>query len=366
VRLLDRLLLKIFLPVFFISLAFFVLIIELMDLFGNLVRYLNLEVPLSAILQVQLLFLPRALTFALPIAVLFAAAYALGTLYSNNELIAVFGAGVPIWRFTAPLIVGGVVLSVALFFFQEYVVIDTFRQKNELSRQMLNISRSFSNTNVTVRSAGGRMIYSAEYYNDANRELSRILILERNERGQFVERIDAERARWSNQAGIWIIDNGTRYLLADPEAPVGQQEIISEPFTRLEDVRYAMPPERFRRSGQTIDELRFDEAREWVLGLRDAGQAYRQPLTSYYSRFSFPLTPFIVVLLASGLGGRFRKNVLLMSLFVSLVASVVYYVTGMVAELLAGDAVLPPLVGAWLGVVLFTAGGIAILKTART
>nr|MDA3949816.1 LptF/LptG family permease [Spirochaeta sp.] len=317
-------------------------------------------------IQVQLLFLPRAVTFSLPIAVLFAEAYAHGTLYSNNELIAVFGAGVPIWRFTAPLIIFGFILSIGLFFFQEYVVIDTFRQKNEQSRQMLNVSRSFSNTNVTIRSAGGQMIYSAEYYNDASEELSRILILERNQDGQFIERIDAERARWSEQDGIWHIENGTRYRLIDPDAPVGEQEVISEPFTRLEVDRYTMPPQRFRRSGQTIDELRYDEAREWVFGLRDAGQAYRQPLTSYYSRFSFPLTPFIVVLLASGLGGRFRKNVLLMSLFVSLVASVVYYVTGMVAELLAGDAVLPPLVGAWLGVVLFTVGGIAILRTART
>ena len=110
---LARFLLRTFLPVFLAALVFFILIIQLVDLFANLVRYLNLEVPLASIAQVQLLFLPRALAYALPVALLFATGFTLGSLYSNNELIAVFGAGVPIWRFTAPLIALGLLLSVA-------------------------------------------------------------------------------------------------------------------------------------------------------------------------------------------------------------------------------------------------------------
>lgn len=367
-RLFDRLLMQTFAPVFILSLAFFVLIIELMDLFSNLVRYLNLEVAAVDILRVQLLFLPRAVAFALPIALLFAAAYALGTLYANNELIAVFGAGVPIWRFTAPLVLTGIVLSVGLFFFQEYVVIDTFRQKNALSRRLLNISRSFSNTNVTVRSSDGDLIISAEYFNDATDELSRVIVV-RREDGEFVERIDARVARWEPDTARWLIEEGTRYFVAPPEndgARPTQRGITGETIQRYTDPEISIPPERFQRSGETVDELRFDAAREWVLGLRDAGQAYRRPLTDYYGRFSFAMTPFIVVLLSSGLGGRFKKNVLLMSLFVSLVTSVVYYVTGMVAEILAGDGVIPPIAGAWAGAVLFTVVGIVLIKTART
>lgn len=358
-RLFDRLVLKTFVPIFFFSLAFFVLIIQLMDLFANLVRYLNLEVPAAAIFRVQLLFLPRAVSFALPVSILFAAAYALGSLYSNNELIAVFSSGVPIWRFTAPLVIIGLFLSVALFVFQEYVVIETFRQKNEETRRLLNISRSFSNTNVTVRSADGGEVYSADYYNDVTRELSRAVVLLRGPEGSFEERIDAERGSWDAEASAWQFRDGSRYVY--------EEGIIrSEEFERYTSNRFTIPPSRFQRSGQTVDELRFDEARDWVKGLRDAGQAYRRPLTNYYSRFSFACTPFIVVLLASGVGGRFRKNVLLMSLFVSLVAAVVYYVTGMVTEILAGNAVIPPLVGAWAGVVVFTALGIALIRTTRT
>ncbi|MEX2442284.1 MAG: LptF/LptG family permease, partial [Alkalispirochaeta sp.] len=290
-RLLTRLLFSYFVPTFLAALTLFVLVIELVDLFSNLVRYLNLEVPLSSIVRVQLLFLPRALNYAAPIALLFSTGFTLGTLYSNNELIAVFGAGVPIWRFTAPLVLLGILLSVATFFFQEYVVIDTFRRKNELSREMLNITRSFSNTNVTARSPSGRIIYSAEYYNDSNRELSRVLIVERDAQGRFTQRIDAAYGRWDGSQWTW--HDGTRYFLdSDGEPAPRGAAITSEPFTTMEGTRFSLRPRSFQRNARDVDEMRFDEAREWVFGLRDAGQPYRQALTDYYSRYSFALTPF--------------------------------------------------------------------------
>mgnify|MGYP002875570232 CR=1 FL=1 len=357
---LARFLLRTFLPVFLAALVFFILIIQLVDLFANLVRYLNLEVPLASIAQVQLLFLPRALAYALPVALLFATGFTLGSLYSNNELIAVFGAGVPIWRFTAPLIALGLLLSVASFFFQEYVVIDTFRQKNELSRRLLNITRSFSNTNVTARSPSGRIIYSADYYNDSTRELSRVLIVERDAEGDLTQRVDAAFGRWDGEKWVW--HDGTRYSTSESDSGA----FVAQAFRTYTDGRFDLRPRSFQRNARDVDEMRFDAAREWVFGLRDAGQPYRRALTDYYSRFSFSLTPFIVVFLSSALGGRFRRNILLMSLLVSLVTAVVYYVTGMVAGILAGDAVIPPIAGAWAGVVLFTVVGVVLFRTAKT
>lgn len=357
---LSRYLLRNFVPVFLAALLFFVLIVELVDLFANLVRYLNLEVPLREILRVQVLYLPRALSYALPISLLFATGFTLGTMYANNELIAVFGAGVPIWRFTAPLVLLGMLLSVGSFFFQEYVVIDSFRAKNELTRQLLNVTRSFSNTNVTVRSPSGAIIYSAEYYNDGTGELSRVVLIERAPDGTFRQRIDAESGRWDGSQWTWI--NGTRFFTRQ-NADV---RIDAEEFDTYTDPMYAISPQSFQRNARDVDEMQYHEAREWVADLRASGQPFRQALTDYYDRYSFALTPFIVVFLSSALGGRFRKNVLLMSLLISLMTSVVYYVTGMVAGILAGDGVIPPLAGAWIGVVLFSGIGVILFRTAKT
>lgn len=358
---LTRFLLRSFIPILILSLAFFVMIIQLVDLFGNLVRYLNLEIPLAQIARVQLLFLPRAITFALPIALLFAVAFTLGTFYSNNELIAVFGSGVPLRSFTTPLIAIGIILSAGIFFFQEHVVIETYREKNELSRRLLNITRTFSNTDITVRGPGGRVVYSAEYYNDTAQQLSRVTVLERDTSGLFLRRITASTGRWNGANWVW--ENGTEYTAREGSPHEG---IDVRSFRILDEEQFTQTPRSFQRMARDIDEMPLEDAREWVTALRNAGQPFRKALTDYYNRYSFALTPFIVALLSSSLGGRFRKNILLMSLLVSLVVTVVYYVTGMIAGLMAGNGLIPPLAGAWAGVVLFTILGVLLFRTAKT
>lgn len=358
---LTRFLLRSFIPILILALAFFVMIIQLVDLFGNLVRYLNLEIPIAQIARVQLLFLPRAIAYALPIALLFAVAFTLGTFYSNNELIAVFGSGVPLRRFTAPLIVLGVLFSAGIFFFNEHLVIDTYREKNELSRRLLNITRTFSNTDITVRGPAGLIIYSAEYYNDVSQQLSRVTVLERDRTGLFQRRITASTGRWNGTNWVW--ENGIEYSAVD-DSP--HQGITSTRFQRMDEAHFSQSPRSFQRLARDIDEMPLDEVREWVTALRNAGQPFRKALTDYYNRYSFALTPFIVVFLSSSLGGRFRKNILLMSLLVSLVVTVVYYVTGMITGLMAGNGHIPPLAGAWAGVVLFSLLGVILFRTAKT
>ena len=194
---LHRYLVRNFVPVVIVALAFFVLIIQLVDLFANLVRYLNSGAGMREIMSVQLLYLPKAISYAVPIALLFAVSFTLGSMYAANELIAVFGAGVPLRRFVIPVLLIGALASLGSFYFEERVVIATLAQKNELSRSLLNVSRSLSNTNVTVRGLDGRYVYSVEHYNDTTQRLSNVVIVERAADGTFVRRIDAASGRRS-------------------------------------------------------------------------------------------------------------------------------------------------------------------------
>ena len=63
---------------------------------------------------------------------------------------------------------------------------------------------------------------------------------------------------------------------------------------------------------------------------------------------------------------KFKKNILLMSLLLSLSIAVSFYVTQMVTMILAKWEYISPLAGAWLPVLIFTAGSIVILRYART
>jgi lipopolysaccharide export system permease protein len=341
-----------------VSLLFFVLVLQLVDLFSNLVRYLDLEVPLSEIARAQLLYVPKSVSFALPIAVLFSASYTLGVFYSNNELIAVLASGVPLYRFALPLVAAGLLLSAGSFVFEESVVIDTFTRKTALTRELLNVNRSFSNTDVTLLGTANRVIYHADYYNDATETLSGLTVLIRDGAGRLDRRINADWAEWRD--GRWVLHE-TVVFERDAENRLRRS-------TRgiLEDPQLTAEPETFRRRTQEIDEMTLGEARDYISELRQAGLPYREALTSYYERFSFALTPLIVTLIASIVGSRFQKNILLMSLLVSLSLSVVYYIVGMVTGLLAAAGTIPPWAGAWSGFFLFLVLSMIGFRYART
>ncbi|MFP4484801.1 MAG: LptF/LptG family permease [Spirochaetota bacterium] len=357
-RNLDRMALRTLLPVFLAALLFFVMILQLVELFSHLVRFLELEVPLSAIAQVQMLYVPKSVSFALPIALLFASSFTLGNHYSNNELIAVFSAGISLYRFSAPIIAMGLLLSVGSFFFEERVVIDSYRRQTQMTESLLNINRSFNNTNVAALSQDNRIIYHANYYNDSRQELNGVVILVRDGAGRLTERIDADRAEWRDAQ--WTLRDVRRFVQQEDGAVVK----TTEPEYRREDL--VTPPSTFQRKTRDVGSMPLEEAREYVASMRRAGLPYREMLTTYYERYSFALTPLIVTLIAAAIGGRFKKNVLLMSLLVSLGLTVVYYVLGMLSSLFAALGAVPPLVGAWLGVVAFLVLSVALFRHART
>lgn len=348
-----------FLPVFLLALVFFILILELVDLFTNLWNYLNNDASLTLIALVQVYYLPKCLSYALPIALLFSVSFTLGTMYSNNELIAVFGSGVSLARIVIPIILFGVVASVFSYYFEENVVIQTYQEKSTLTQDILQRRTSFSNANVTVLARDGDIIYHADFYNDTTRTLSGLIILKRGADGSFVERIDASQADWAN--GMWQM-HGVRLIRWNADHTF----LVQESLTTYSEADLNEPPGTFKRTVHNVNEMRAPEARKWIESLKKAGLPFRSELTDYYDRFTFAATPFIVTFISGAIGGRFRKNVLLMSLLLSLILSVIYYVTQMMSVLFAKLGYISPLAGASAGVFLFLFAGTWLFRIART
>jgi lipopolysaccharide export system permease protein len=330
----------------------------MVDLFANLWRYLNQDVLFSQIMMIQFMYIPKCVSFATPISVLFSTAYCLGESYSRNELIAVFGAGIPLVRFVIPLLAMGALVSVFGYVFEENWVIDTYREKNEMMKDALNESTTFSNSNVTVLGENISTIYHADFYNDQNTSLSGLIVTKRGADGKFLQRIDAETAVW-NEEGLWQLHQVRVFT-------VEGDKVLEKDFDALTDRDLTLAPENFRTITNNVEEMRVRDAREWIDKLRRAGLPYREALTAYYNRFSFMFAPLVVALLSSAIGGRFRKNILLMSLLSSLVLSVVYYVTQMVMRLLAKYGFIAPAAGAWFALFLFLVLGILSMRNART
>lgn len=351
----DLYLVRQFIPVFFVGLSLFVLLLQLVDLFANLWKYLSYDTPAIDILRVALYYVPKCVSYSLPVSLLFAAAYVLGELYARNELIIFFTSGIPLRRLALSFFVIGGLLSVAAFYFEDRVVIDSLRQKKELTRTLLRQQKAGSDSDIVVTAEGGRLVYSVEYYNDTDKSLNNLTIVERTSTGTFSRLIRARKARWSD--GAWRLENAVVYRWFD-------DKVVYEDYQGVKE--FSEPPETFRRNALDVEDMRSSDAREYIEDLKKAGFPVEASQADYYKRFAFSATPFVVMVLSIAVGGRFRKNVLLMSLLASLVSSVVYYVVQMVTMLMAKLGYVSPLAGAWSPAVLFILISAALIAKART
>ncbi|MDR2314090.1 MAG: LptF/LptG family permease [Spirochaetaceae bacterium] len=351
---LDRHLLKQFFPVFLFSLILFVMLVSLIDLFYYLVRYLNANAAIKDILRVSLYYVPKSLSYAMPVSLLFSSAYTLGDLSARNELITVIGSGMPFWRFCRPLIILGIAASVFAFFFEDLAVIPTLRKKNEISKELLHINTD-TLADIVIKLKEGRIIYSADYYTHTTETLNGVTIIELDDTKRIVSIVYAPQAIWTGAS--WSFSNALIYRW---------EKGFFKPREYKETGEYTEDPQTFVRSSVPPEDLQSASLRLLIQDLKKAGLPAASALTDYYHRFSFSAVSFVIIFLSLSMSTQFKQNTLLLSLLGSLGTAVIYYVVEMISMMSARVGLLPPFLGAWIPVFICTAAGLLLLWYSRT
>ena len=349
-----RYLLKRFVPVFIGALVFFCFILLLVDLLTNLWQYILEGAGLKRIAHISLLYVPKALSYSIPLAVLFAAAFTLSALYANNELTVIFASGVSLLRFSLPLLIFSFALSIGFFFFEDNVVVPYYRKKTDLQKVTLNRPVSYDNDRVVVLAEGGSVVYRADYYDDTQKRLYSPMIVVRAQ-DKTLDRIICAQSAW------W---DGEKWVLTEPYTYIHDENGLS--FTDGSDFVSTEIPDTFKNIALSVEEIGTAQAREYIAKLKRTGIPHAEESSLYHKKFAFPFIVFIAVFLSVGLAGKSRKNVLMISLVSCVSAAVLFYITQMVTMLLAQFGYISPFAGAWFPVFLFTAVSAVLLRFART
>ncbi len=357
-----KLFLYLFKKVFFLflaSLLFFAFVFVLVDLMMNLWGYISNSVSVYRVLKIMALYLPKTLWYSTPLAILFAVSYTLSDMYANNELIAVFCSGVSLSRFTSPLLIFALLMSVAMFVFDDRIVVPTYAKKLVEQDDALKKEKSLDNDRLVVLSEGGNVVYKADMYDDENKRLNSMLVVIRNEDKSLNSILRADFAIWKENPGYWSVTGGSRYRFENGEVLVDR---VTDDVSRTLTER----PETFQNKVVSVETVNVKSAREYISHLQKAGLPFAEQLSLYYKKFSFPFVLFIVVFLSIGLSGKTRKNVMLISLASSICASVLFYVAQMITMLLAKFEYISPFSGAWSPVFLFVVLASLVVRYART
>lgn len=296
----------------------------------------------------------------MPLGILFAVAYTLSDLYANNELTAIFSSGVSLIQFVYPLLIFSIIMSAALFLFENFFVVPTYSRKTELQNELLHKEESLNKNNIVVISDNGFIIYKARFYDASAKRLTDLYLVFRNEEKKLESIVHAESALWSESENLWKLKGAIEYDYNDGVINV-QNYAKSEYLARLNEGY-----EVFQNNVVSVPNVNVEQAKVYIEHLKRVGLPYQEELSEYYKKFAFPFVVFIVVFLSVGISGKSRKNVLLISLSLSVTAAVLFYVAQMLTMILAKWGYISPFMGAWSPVFLFILISIILLYYART
>ncbi|MDZ7270163.1 MAG: LPS export ABC transporter permease LptG [candidate division KSB1 bacterium] len=357
-RILDRYIARRFLSNLAFALVAFALIFIIVDLVEQLDAFLDRNVPWSIVAKYYLLYLPFIVVMSLPVAVLLASLFCMGTLAKHNELVAMKANGISLYRLLLPMVVLGIVVSLADLFVGEVVAPAANRRKREIKLDYIekhdfNVRRRM--TNLIVRDRADRRLL-IRYYDSKQRIAYRVTIQE-YQGSTLRRRLDAPLMRWTG--GCWRMENGYEREFS----ALGEHALA---FTTRDVVDLKLMPEELARIQLEPEEMSYGELRRFIDEVRRNGGKPHRWLVDLHLKLAFPFSNLIILLIGAALASSKRRSGVTIGFGFSLVICFLYFGLMKMGQSLGHTGTLPPALAAWLGNMVFLLVSIVLVARTRT
>ena len=280
----------------------------------------------------------------LPIAMLMATLFTVGTMARYLELTALFAAGWSLMKITRPLVIIALLMTVFSLAWREYVLPEANVRRNQVWDVEIhgNPDRIRPTQHIALTGSDGRLYYARKF--DPNTGILTGLKIISHEGAIITERIDAARAEWDGTH--WTLIDGTRRTFA------GEQE-STVIFERLTARDLKVNPRSFYRERIRQEDMNIRQLRDHVELIQHSGGDPTSGLVDIQFNFAFPLVNLVVVLMGIILASGPRKTTISSGFGFTLLVSFGYYMFMTFGRALGHNGTLPPIPAAWSGNVVY-------------
>jgi lipopolysaccharide export system permease protein len=356
-RIHDRYLLKQFLRMFFLSVFAFVIIFIVVDTFEEIDNFIDHDAEILDIILYYIYSLPFILTYIVPVALLLATVFSMGIMARRNEITAFIASGVSLVRIALPVLLLALLVSTGSVVFNDVVVTEANRKHKDIQRYRIE-KRSPPNPNLreNFHYLGEKgFVYLARRYNHEDRTLYDVVV-QQFDRNTLIRRIDARRAVWKNSA--WQFMSGFDRVFS------GTKEHVKA-FDKLTMAELEEDPLNFAEEEVDQENMTLMQLGDYIDKVRNSGGSTERYQTDLYFKFSYPLAGSIFVLMGVAFASGKRKQSIATGFGVTLVISFLYYGVLRVGQTLGYNGVMPPLIAAQLGNLVFLVVGVGLLTRAN-
>lgn len=355
----TRHVLKGFLGLLFLTVASIVVIFVVIDFVGNSKVWLT-RAP-KEVIHYYVDFLPHILYLILPIAVLLASVFSVGTLSRNLELVALRAAGIPVTRILAPILIFGLLASGVMFWFEDAILPDANHRRYEINEPKSQDGGDqggdpLEKFNYLYTASDGMVLYF-DFYTGHRNTGQGITVISQPKHGPLEMRIDARSMAWDKER--WVLRDGTKRVFF-------KGVLDAYPFKELPFPEFKDKPKDLLDDRSYPEEMGIKELDRRIAILRRSGESSRILETDRHFRFSSSLVNLFMALIGTAMAVNTVKAGLARNFGVALLITFLYYVALRLGLVMGENGSLSPVLGAWLGNLIFAPLGLLLLwKAAR-
>jgi lipopolysaccharide export system permease protein len=303
-------------------------------------------------LLVSLLHVPLIVQLAIPFIILFAAIATLMALNRRYELVVARSAGVSAWQFLAPLCLGSLLIGTVAVAIFNPIGARALSWAQDLETSLSGGEKSNFDARIPwirQRDQDGVTIIGAKSTAQQGLQLSQVTFIRIDQSGEIAERIDAGKARL--EAGKWVV---TDAMLRRPgEAPERmatleiktslRPEFVEEKLARPETIPFFELPAKMQAA--------------WSFGLNANSFGMH-----FHSLIALPMLLVAMTLIAATVSMRFaRMGQSVTMILGGVLAGFLLYVISVLVKAFGTAGIVPPLVAAWIPVVVAMFFGVTFL-----
>jgi len=371
--LLDRWVLgQIIPPMIFAISAFTVISLSVGVMFDLIRKIVEFGLPLFLALKVLFFSLPSFLVLSFPMAVLLSTLLAYGKLSSNSELLALKSLGIKTSRIISPAIALSIFMTGLTFYFNDNLV----PASNKLAETTLRagIGSSFSaeqgkdnimfsrycsrinasNKPTKINTFLTHIFYASWYENNI---MQGVTVLDFS-REDFQQILKAKNGKFDKKSSSWIFSEGS-IVSIDPS---GQT-------TNIKFKEYTYPfvegPMELAKVPKDANEMTLKQAIQAEKIYEKTGnlKEVRRIKVRIQEKFTLPFACLVFGLIGSSLGSKSNlRSSKSQGFGLSVILILIYYVMSFIFSSFGVKGILPPILAAWLPVLISLTGGIYLLR----
>ena len=186
----------------FFGFMFLFFIIDLQDQISDMFKQEG-----NSLVDIGLFFLfilPEKIPLVVPMSLLLGTMYCFSNLNRHNEINAIRSSGISIFKMSIPVFIFSLLISIALFLSNEYLL-NYFSEKSaSLHQALTNKKKAVNDISFTVKDDKGERIWNLHINND--KTYSRINLQQHDKSGNLLWALHAVKGEFSKEKG-WVFYN---------------------------------------------------------------------------------------------------------------------------------------------------------------